>query len=104
MAEKEWSESPEDDPVELQKRQLALGKKFLDKMEAQEAKDKEREAALPVYGTVTTYSPPTFEQTSERVKKAWDEVERIVPRAPDAVKAQAFQALMNTSQFFGGVA
>ncbi len=98
--EKEWSENPDDDPVELQKRQLELGKKFLDKMEAQEAKDAKREAeyaqAVPAARGFASpvYEPPTFEEISSRIKKAWDEVERVVPTAPDPVKVQAFQALL----------
>lgn len=95
MAEKEWSENPEDDPVELQKKHLALGKRFLEKMEAQEAEEKRRKEEyanhpghLPV-----AYNPPKFEDVSAVLKKAWDEVERIMPTAGDRTKAHAFQIL-----------
>lgn len=101
MADKEWSESPEDDPIELQKKQLALGKKFLDKIEAQEAAEKaraeEHAANPPRRAVVRAYNPPTFEDVSVVLKKAWDEVERIMPTAGDRVKAQAFQTLTHAA-------
>ena len=108
MVDKEWSESPEDDPVELQKKQLALGKKFLEKMEKQEAEEEARkkayaaEAIRPAYGT---YTPPTFEEVSAKVKKAWDEVEKIMPNATDAAKTTAFNAFLTaqSSSAFGGM-
>lgn len=109
MVEKEWSENPEDDPVELQKKQLALGKKFLEKIEKQEAEEKARKEAYareaiapPAYGT---YTPPTFEEVSAKVKKAWDEVEKIMPNATDAAKTTAFNAFLTaqSSSPFGGM-
>lgn len=98
MAEKEWSEDPEDDPIKLQKEQIALGKKFMAKMEEAEAKEKKRREeyaeAPSVYGIAPAmYKPPTFEEVSANIKKAWEEVERIIPTAPDEVKVYTFQAL-----------
>lgn len=101
MAEKEWSEDPEDDPIELQKKQLALGKKFLEKMEKQEAEEKARkeayaQEAIQPHAYVTQYTPPTFEEVSATLKKAWSEVEHIMPNAPDAAKSYAFQTLVHS--------
>jgi len=99
MADKEWSEDPEDDPVELQKKQLALGKKFLEKMEKQEADEEARRQAyaeMPARPAVP-YKPPTFEDVSGTLKKAWDEVERIMPGAPEAAKSYAFQTLVHAA-------
>ncbi len=97
--EKEWSENPEDDPVELQKKQLELGKKFLEKIEAQEAEQKARENEYRAAGPVSApvYTPPTFEEVSAVLKKAWDEVERIMPTAVDGAKAYAFQTLTHAA-------
>jgi hypothetical protein len=99
-AEKEWSENPEDDPVELQKRQLALGKRFIEKMEKAEAEEKRRREeceAVPVAGAIRAYKPPTFEEVSSVLQKAWAEVERIMPTAQDRTKAIAFQTLMQAA-------
>jgi len=102
MVEKEWSESPGDDPIELQKKQLALGKEFLRRIEEQEEKERKQACQPAAYGAIApAYTPPTFEQTSERIKKAWEEVKQIVPDAPDQVKVQAFQALMRIAAFGG---
>lgn len=102
MAEKEWSENPEDDPVELQKQQLALGKEFMERLKKQEAEEKKRledraAQAPPVrgYGSAPEYKPPTFEEVSAGMKKAWDEVERIMPNATDTAKSYAFQTLVH---------
>lgn len=102
MAEKEWSENPEDDPIELQKQQLAISKKFMAKLEAEEAEKKAQRAAHeaavkagPCHAPV--YTPPAFEEVSAVLKKAWDEVERIMPTAGDRVKAAAFQTLMQAA-------
>ena len=99
MTEKEWSENPEDDPVNLQKEQLRIGKEFLERLKKEEAATKERmereaeyRAAPPV-----RYKPPTFEEVSGVLKKAWEGVEAIMPTAGDRVKAIAFQTLMQAA-------
>jgi len=106
MAEKEWSENLEDDPIEIQKKQLAISQKFMAKLEAEEAKKAEEEAArkaeraavyAPVHGYAPAYTPPTFEEVSAILKKTWDEVERIMPTAQDRVKSIAFQTLMQAA-------
>lgn len=109
-AEKEWSENPEDDPVELQKKQLELGKKFLEKIEKQEAEDNARKEREKAYAQAPiaahAYTPPTLEDVSAVLKKAWDEVERIMPTAGDRAKTHAFQSLIQAAAprpgpFFG---
>jgi hypothetical protein len=101
MADKEWSEDPADDPVELQKEQIKLGKEFLDRIKKEEAERKAREAeyaARPALaGQIRQYRPPTFEEVSVVLKKAWDGVEAIMPTAGDRVKAIAFQTLMQAA-------
>lgn len=101
MSEKEWSEDPEDDPVELQKQQIALGKEFMARLKAEDADRKRREeeyaANPPQLGAVREYKPPTFEEVSSTLKKAWDEVERIMPNATDTAKSYAFQTLVHAS-------
>jgi hypothetical protein len=101
MADKEWSEDPEDDPVELQKQQLALGKEFLARLRKEDEEKKAREAeyanASPRPAGAPTYNPPTFEEVSVVLKKAWDEVERIMPTATDQVKTVVFNTLMHAA-------
>ena len=97
--EKEWSENPEDDPILLQKKQLELGKRFLEKIEAQEKEEKRRKEEYAAAGPVEApvYTPPSFEQVSSVIKKAWDELEKIMPTAPDRVKERAFETLMHAA-------
>lgn len=89
----------EDDPIKLQKQQLALGKEFIERLKKLEAEEKKRreECAVPVSGYVTSreYKPPTFEEVSAGMKKAWDEVERIMPNATNEAKSYAFQTLVH---------
>lgn len=115
MSAKDWSPEGEDDPGEiakeqlrLQKEQLALGKRFMEKADKAEAEAEakaqaERNAGPPMgpgvylgppgYAT-TTYKPPSFEEVSDKVKRAWDEVKRVVPDAPDQVKFMVFNLLI----------
>lgn len=112
----DWNPDDEIDPVELQKEQLklqkeqlALGRKIVEKAEAAEAKAKAAEDSAkrpPVLGRVAegdyaqagpsfrSYTPPTFEEVSVRICKAWSEVARILPDAPDGAKILAFQVLL----------
>ena len=99
--DKEWSEDPEDDPVNLQKRQIELGKKFLEKMEKQEAEEAARKAEYAAHPRAAiaadAYTPPTFEEVCAVLKKAWDGVEAIMPTAGDKAKAIAFQTLIQAA-------
>ena len=97
MADKEWSENPEDDPIELQKQQLALGKEFMARLRREEEEKKAREAEYANRPTIArpAFKPPTFEEVSACIKKTWDEIERIMPTAKDRVKALAFQSLFS---------
>jgi hypothetical protein len=101
MAEdKEWSEDPADDPIELQKEHLKLGKEFLARIKKQEAEEAARRAQLEDPGqpiAAPAYTPPSFEEVSAVLKKAWDGVEAIMPTAPGEVKAMAFQTLMHAA-------
>ena len=101
MADKEWSENPEDDPIELQKQQIAIGKEFLARIrkedEERKARAVEHAVCPPRAIAASVYKPPTFEEVSAVLKKAWDEVERIMPTAGDRVKAAAFQTLMQAA-------
>ncbi len=98
--DKEWSEDPADDPVELQKEQLKLGREFLDRLKRQEVIDKEREALAEVrpaaMGTLPAevLKTPSFGEVSATIKKVWDEIERIMPTAPGEVKVRAYETLM----------
>jgi hypothetical protein len=100
MVEKEWSEDPADDPIELQKEQVKIGKELLDRIKRQEAEEAARKAqyedAIPPAARAP-YVPPSFEEVSAVLKKAWLGVEAIMPTAPDRVKAIAFHALMSAA-------
>lgn len=100
MDDKEWSEGPENDPVELQKEQIKLGREFLERIKKQEAAEEARkkESAAPkspAVGAIGAYVRPSFENVSAALKKAWDEVEKIMPAAGDRVKAMALQVLFS---------
>jgi hypothetical protein len=90
----------EDDPIKLQKEQLAMGRELLDKIRKQEAEEKRRQEEYAACASespgkvIAAYKPPTFEEVSAVLKKAWDEVDRIMPTAGDRVQAVAFQSLM----------
>lgn len=98
--DKEWSEDPADDPVELQKEQIKIGRELLDRVKRQEEEARAREEEYAARGPMIApapYKAPTFEEVSAVLKKAWDEVERIMPTAPDAVKARAFDTMMHSA-------
>lgn len=96
---KEYDPENEVDPEQIARDHLALGKKILDRMEKADAEEERRkleyaEAVRPVAGSVMVYKPPPLEEVSASLKKAWDEVEKIMPTAPDAVKTLAYQTLL----------
>ena len=100
MPEKEWSENPEDDPIELQKEHLKLGKEFLARIKKQEAEEAARKAQYEEAGprlAAPAYTPPSFEEVSGVLKKAWLEVDFIMPTAPGEVKKVAFEVLMRAA-------
>jgi hypothetical protein len=100
MVEKEWSEDPADDPVELQKEQLKLGREFMARIKKQEEEEAARKAQYEEAGprlVAPAYTKPSFEEVSAVLKKAWDGVEAIMPTAPGEVKAMAFQTLMHAA-------
>jgi hypothetical protein len=101
MTEKDWSPEDEVDPIELQKRQLALGEKFMAKLEKEEAEKAKRQAEAEVFVPAAPYMPPpppTFEERCARIEKAWAETKRLVPDAPDNVKTIVFQTLLHSSE------
>jgi hypothetical protein len=98
----------EDDPIKLQKEQIAMGKEFLARIkredEERKAREKEYAARGPMVAAVA-YTAPTFEEVSAVLKKAWEGVEAIMPTAGDRVKAHAFQMLVQAAApppSFGG--
>lgn len=98
---KEYDPDKEIDLDDLQRRQLELGEKLMEKLEKAEAglgapqgAESPDTIGPPVLRSVF-YTPPTFEAVSGRVKRAWDEVNRIIPDAPEGVKLLAFQSLMS---------
>lgn len=88
----------EDDPIKLQKEQIAMGKEFLSRLRREEEEKKAREAEYAERGPMippAAYKAPTFEEVSAGMKKAWDEVERIMPNATNEAKSYAFQTLLH---------
>lgn len=92
MVDKEWSPDDEEDPAKLARELLQRAKKQADEEDARRAEYANRPpiAARP-------YKPPTFEEVSAVLQKAWAEVERIMPTAQDRTKAIAFQTLMQAA-------
>lgn len=85
------------DPMKIQKEALELQKKFMARLEkedamAQAARDAAK-APKAYLHAAPVYTPPTFEEVSLALKKAWYEVEAIMPTAGDQTKAFALQAL-----------
>jgi hypothetical protein len=98
--DKEWNPEDEVDPIELQKQQLALGKKFMERIEKEDAEKAKREDEADRYARAPVYTPPpplTFEERCVRIEKAWTETKRLVPDAPDHVKTLVFQSLLSSS-------
>jgi len=98
----DYDPANEDDPIKIQKEQLAISKRFMAKIEREEAEAKRKKeeyaaASPPVAGYASAYTPPTFEEVSAVLKKTWDEVERIMPTAKGRVKCSAFQTLMQAA-------
>jgi hypothetical protein len=101
--DKDWSPENEIDPLELQRQQLELGKKFMAKVEAKEKEEQERRERLaeaPPLGAlgpaVVCVKPPSFEEVSAALTKCWEMTKKAVPDAPDHVKIIAFQSLLRT--------
>ncbi len=102
MSKDDWTpeKEEEDDPIKLQKEQLALGKEFMDRLKKEDEEKKRRQEEYAARGpemAPAVYKAPTFEEVSSTLKKAWDEVERIMPGAPEAAKSYAFQTLVNAA-------
>lgn len=103
MSGDDWTpeKEAEDDPIKLQKEQIEIGRELLERVKKEEAAIKAREEAYAARavqpGAGSPYKPPTFEEVSAVLKKAWDECERIMPTAGDRAKAMAFQTLMQAA-------
>lgn len=115
MADKEWSPEDDLDPVKIQKESLDLQKRFMEKIEKEEReKEERRNSEKDHLRQVVPYElppAPTFEERSAVIVKAWTETKRIVPDAPDHVKAIVFQSLLYSASngagggsFIGGLA
>lgn len=101
----DWSPESEIDPAKVQKEYLEVAKDLIGEMKAEKAKKQlEREKAekemqeevesLPgVIGGIGRYKPPTFEEMSARMKRAWEETKKIAPDASDFVKAEILRTL-----------
>lgn len=106
----EFEGGPEDelDPEKLQREYLDMGREILADLKAkkEKARKEEEEAAkrmedaagaLPAMGTVVGFRPPSFREVSERCRKAWEEVKRIMPDAPPEILGQVFMFLQGAS-------
>jgi hypothetical protein len=103
MAETEWNPDEEIDPVKLQKEHLELGKEMLRRLKAQEEETRVRKeeyreamAAAPA-ASAYSYSPPSLEEVSGVLKRAWVELVAIMPDAPAEVTVVAFEMLVRAA-------
>lgn len=99
--EKEWNPEDEIDPAKIQKEYLEVAKDMVNQFKADKVKrEKEEEAyrAMPaVIGGLGPFRPPTMEEISARMKRAWEETKKIAPDAPDMVKTEIFRNFLHAS-------
>lgn len=96
MPDESWDPDKENEPLELQRRQVELGEELVARMRKEDAEKAAREAEY--VGAVQAVTPPpykypTFEEVSARLKQARDEVDRIMLAAEPEIKFMAFQVL-----------
>lgn len=101
--EEGWSAERELDPEKLQKEYLHLAKELVGDMKEQKAKaaaeKKQMEEACaqpPMRAMGFAYKPPTFEEVSAKLKRAWEETKKIAPDAPEFVQAEIIRTLMHS--------
>lgn len=99
--EKEWNPEDEIDPAKVQKEYLEVAKDMISQMKADKAKrakEEEEYKAMPaVIGGMGVFRPPTMEEMSTRMKRAWEETKKIAPDAPEMVQTEIFRNLLHTS-------
>lgn len=103
----DWSPENEIDPAKVQREYLEVAKELIGEMKAAKEKkqiEKEKieremqEEIVSIPGVIGgigigRYKPPTFEEMSARMKRAWEETKRIAPDASDFVKAEILRTL-----------
>lgn len=102
----EWSPENEKDLEKIQREVLSVQKEVLEKLKADQDREKKAEAemaALPPIGAMA-YKPPTFQEVSARMKRAWEETKKIDPEAPPLVQAKMLEILLHASWEESGTA
>jgi hypothetical protein len=101
--EKGWSPEDEIDPAKIQKEYLEVAKDMIGQMKADKENRKKAEqefqkqvqAMPPMIGVLGPYKPPTPEEVSVKMKRAWEETKKIAPDAPDMVKLEIFRSMLH---------
>ena len=93
----EWDPSKEIDEDKVRREYLGVMKEMIDDYKKAKA-EKERAALAPpppaiVGGPIRRWKPPTFEDVSARMKRAWEETKKIAPDAPPFVQAEIVREL-----------
>jgi hypothetical protein len=93
-----WDPKSEIDPIKLQAEAVEVMRELLaEQRKAKAARNADLENLSPpvLLGPVyTPPKPPTFEELSARLKKAWYETARIAPSAPPAVQLEIWRSLV----------
>lgn len=99
----DWDPEKEKDPEKVQAEMLALGKEMLEnlKKDADRKKQEEeafkREMAASPPQVAYAYRPPTLQEISARLKRAWEETKKIDPEAPPLVQVKMLEVLFQAA-------
>lgn len=95
----DWDPEKEKDPEKIQAEMLEMGKEMLEQFKKDKAaKEKYDEAVAAVPpGKAFVYKRPTFEEVSARLKRSWEEVRKIDPKAPALVQVKMLEILLHSA-------
>jgi len=99
--DKPWDPKDELDPVKVQAEGITLMKRFMAKAEKQEKDEEDRKKREEEYarapaalGRVHSFPrTPTLAEVANRMKRAWDEVQRVGAGAPVEIQVEMFRML-----------
>jgi hypothetical protein len=95
----DWDPDKEKDPEKIQAEMLEMGKEMVAQYKAEQEKRKQEEGAMRAGPPIAAfaYKPPTFQEVSARLKRAWEETKKIDPEAPPAVQVKMLEVLLQAS-------
>lgn len=95
----DWDPEKEKDPEKIQAEMLEMGKEMLEQFKQDKAAKEKYEQAVAASGPARAfvYKPPTFDQVSARIKRCWEEVRKIDPKAPALVQVKMLEILLHSA-------